>query len=90
VLTTPAVDMAAGAEVPIWLAAVVTVDPTALTAPRAAATATAATGLVLPEDGGEPVAPLPPWRVAGRPRRGWSSGEGRGPNKGHASPRRRR
>jgi hypothetical protein len=58
VVAVPMAGAAAGTELPSWPAAVTTDDPTALTVfPRGAVTG--ATGLVVPEGGGEPVAPRP-------------------------------
>lgn len=55
-LTAPVVDAAAGSEVPIWLASVVTDDPAELTV-LPTVDVTGAAGLV--PDGGEPAAPPP-------------------------------
>jgi hypothetical protein len=59
VFTAPVADAAAGAELPIWLAAVATDDPTAFTA-LTTADATGEAGLVPPEGGDEPAVPLAP------------------------------
>ena len=58
VFSTAEVEAGAGTELSIWFAAVVTDDPAALTE-LPTADATGAAVLVLPEDGEEPVVPLP-------------------------------